>query len=34
MSIDELPVVPGGNVLGHVHLFQDSRLRFLRTGGS
>jgi len=33
MSIDELPVVPGGNVLGHVHLFQDSRLRFLRTVG-
>ncbi|HQY63963.1 MAG: cytochrome P450 [Myxococcales bacterium] len=33
MSIDELPVVPGGNVLGHVHLFQDDRLRFLRTVG-
>lgn len=33
MPIDELPVVPGGNVLGHVHLFQDDRLRFLRTVG-
>ncbi len=31
MSLESLPVVPGGNVLGHVHLFQEDRLRFLRT---
>ena len=33
MSLTPIPIVPGGNLLGHGHLFRGDRLKFLRSIG-